>query len=341
MKVKIKYFIYIVAALMGLYSIWWFLSGFVSSPESLTYTFNKPLKITVRSGDTPYKIVEEITSQYPNLDKDILLLLMEKYNIAKILKADYVYCIPQKGTYLDIVMSFQDWCDKAFVMVTFPEGITIKEMADILYKKTQTPTHSFIDATTSTPLLESVSAFAGKHIRYPEGFLYPDTYAFTGSTTRLVHMMFNNFLKKVSGINWTEAEKRTGLDKYGIITLASIVEKEAVKKEEAPIIAGVFINRLRRGMKLESCPTVEYALGYHKAVLSFEDIQIDSPYNTYKYYGLPPTPIGNPSLDAIKAVINYAKTDYLYFVADGKGGHLFAKTYAEHLANIRRVRGEK
>ncbi len=341
MRAKIKYLAYVVAIVIGIYSMWWFFSGFVESPESMVYCFDTPMKITVQSGDTPSRIVDEIVKKYPSVDKEVLLLLMEKYHVANMLKADYVYCIPKKGTYLDIVMSFQDWCDKAFIMVTFPEGITLKEMANILQKKTQTSTQTFFQSATATSVLQRISDFVGKKVFYPEGFLYPDTYAYTGSTSKLVSIMLDNFFEKVSGIDWDKAEKKTGLDKYGIITLASIVEKEAVKKKEAPIIAGVFINRLRSGMKLESCPTVEYALGYHKPVLSYQDIQIDSPYNTYKYYGLPPTPIGNPSIDAINAVINYAHTDYLYFVADGKGGHLFAKTYAEHLANIRRVRGGK
>ncbi len=333
--------IWILLIISNLIFIIWYIANFTISVEALPYSLPHKLKITVSSGDTPYKIVDTLKKYDKNIDTQILLLLMQKYNVSRLLKADYVYCIPPSGTYFDIIISFQDWCDKAFTMVTFPEGITVKDMAYILYKKTNTPTISFIDAAKNPEFLNKISEFVGTHVSSAEGFLYPDTYAFNGNVENLVFRMFDNFKRKTSAINWQAAEKHLGLSKYQIIILASIVEKEAVKEEEAPIIAGVFINRLRRGMKLQSCPTVEYALGIHKPVLSEKDIQIDSPYNTYRYYGLPPTPIGNPSVDTILATIHYKPTDYLYFVADGKGGHLFAKTYAEHLANIRRVESGK
>ena len=338
---RVLYGIYVFIIVIGGILIFWYVNGFVSVADQLPFSFSEPMRITVHRGDTPATVVQYIKEKHSDIDEDMLLFLMEKNHLSEKLKAGYIYCISDKGTYEDIVKAFNHWCDKTFIMITFPEGITMKDMANILYTKTNTPTTAFLQAAGDKWVLGKIYNIVGEKVTSAEGFLYPDTYAYDGNVHALISSMISNFIKKTSTVDWQEATRRTGLTKYEIIILASIVEKEAVKKEEAPIIAGVFINRLKRGMKLESCPTVEYALGVHKKVLSLEDIKIDSPYNTYKYYGLPPTPIGNPSIAAIEAVINYKHTDYLYFVADGKGGHLFAKTYAEHLANIRRVESGK
>ena len=116
-----------------------------------------------------------------------------------------------------------------------------------------------------------------------------------------------------------------------MVILASIVEGEAKLDSERPIIASVFLNRLKDGMPLESCATVEYVLGTHKEKLSYQDVRTPSPYNTYLHYGLPPGPICNPGLASIKAVLYPAKTNYLYFVAKGDGSHEFSTTLAEHV----------
>ena len=131
---------------------------------------------------------------------------------------------------------------------------------------------------------------------------------------------------------------------HTVVTLASIVEREARLAEERPIIAAIFLKRLRQGMPLEADPTVQYALGsdpqsvaaygYWKKDLTQRDLEVDSPYNTYRRTGLPPGPIANPGLDAITAVIRPAQTNYLYFVAKEDGSHAFAETLEEHLRNI-------
>jgi uncharacterized YceG family protein len=293
-------------------------------------------KVIVTRGMTPQDVADRL-----GLDRKLFSWGWEKMDLR--LYAGYIYCVPkrQNTTYFDVLQAFKRPCAVLYVKVTFPEGITIKQMDRILHVEAGTPTGAFLKSANAPRILSRISKFVGKDVNTSEGFMYPDTYYFDGKVDALVDSMFDNFLQKVDGIDWNKAQSRTGLDKYQIIILASIVEKEAVKKEEAPIIAGVFINRLRRGMRLESCPTVEYALGVHKEVLSYKDLEIDSPYNTYKHQGLPPTPICNPSITSILAVVNYQETDYLYFVADGHGGHLFARTYQEHLENIRRVREKR
>ncbi len=151
--------------------------------------------------------------------------------------------------------------------------------------------------------------------------------------------MLDNFEIKVTP-ELRAGFERQGLSLYAAVTLASIVEREAVVPEEQPLIASVFINRLRMGMKLEADPTVQYVLGlqgegWWKAPLSLADLEIDTPFNTYRYPGLPPTPIANPGLAAIRAVAFPAESTYLYFRAmcDGSGRHAFAETFEQHLLN--------
>jgi UPF0755 protein len=176
-----------------------------------------------------------------------------------------------------------------------------------------------------------------------EGFLFPDTYILSRDTgpDELVEILLRNFsLHLTSDIR--EGFARQDLEPYQAVILASIVQREAVQAEEQPQIASVFLNRLAQGMKLDSDPTVQYALGYDPVgstwwtnPLSSEDLQVDSPYNTYLYPGLPPGPIANPSLGALRAVALPAQTPYQYFRArcDGSGLHLFAETFEEHLEN--------
>ena len=174
-----------------------------------------------------------------------------------------------------------------------------------------------------------------------EGFLFPDTYVVApapGFEKDLVRMMLTRFDQVVSPV-YDDRPDPAGLKLYQAVTLASIVEKEARHAEERPTIAGVFYNRLATHMPFGSDPTVEYALNKHQGAkgLSFKDVAVDSPYNTYKHAGLPPGPIANPGLASVQAVLSPEKTPYLYFVARGDGSHAFTRTYAEHLATQRAI----
>jgi UPF0755 protein len=176
-----------------------------------------------------------------------------------------------------------------------------------------------------------------------EGFLYPDIYEVgrETSTEKLLMIFTQNFDEKVNGV-MREGFLQQGLTLYQAVTLASIVEREAMIEEEQPMIASVFLNRLQVGMNLESDPTVQYSAGYNPVQdtwwtnpLSADDLAINSPYNTYLYPGLPPTPICNPGISALEAVAFPATTDYYYFQAacDGSGRHNFARSFEEHLQN--------
>jgi len=176
-----------------------------------------------------------------------------------------------------------------------------------------------------------------------EGFLFPDTYIFSRQTTadELVNELIRHFALRLSREIQLGFESQ-GLTVYQAVTLASIVEKEAIQKEEASLIASVYINRLNIGMKLEADPTVQYAVGYNALQntwwtnpISLTDLQFDSPFNTYVYAGLPPTPISNPGIEALNAVAFPAETPYYFFRAkcDGSGFHNFAVTFDEHVGN--------
>lgn len=177
-----------------------------------------------------------------------------------------------------------------------------------------------------------------------EGFLYPDSYIVprAAETDELINALLRGFSLHLT-VDLEEAFSRHGLTVYQGVTLASIVQREAVHAEEAPLIASVYLNRLQIGMRLDADPTVQYALAYNpvqltwwKNPLSLEDFKRPSPYNTYLNDGLPPSPIANPGREALQAVASPAETPYTYFSArcDGSGFHLFAETFQEHLGNI-------
>ena len=175
-----------------------------------------------------------------------------------------------------------------------------------------------------------------------EGFLFPDEYILPRTTQaqQLVDLLMRRFDQALSGLR--DGFSRHNLSVYDAVTLASIVQREAMRADEQPIIASVFYNRIAAGMRLQTDPTIQYALGFDsasnswwKSPLTLDDLNIDSPYNTYAHDGLPPGPIDSPSLSALQAVASPADTAYLFFRArcDGSGRHAFAKTFDEHLKN--------
>jgi UPF0755 protein len=228
--------------------------------------------------------------------------------------------------------------------IVFPEGTRIEEMGDLLELRGIVTKQQFLAAAAggyNEPFLGSIST------TNLQGFLFPAGYEFNRNTDagHVVATMLRAFQDNVAGSLALETQS---LSLYEVVTLASIVEREAVVPEERPLIAAVFLNRLRVGLPLQADPTVQYALtlapgnveqyGYWKQVLTVDDLAYDSPYNTYVYAGLPPGPIANPGLHAIQAVIRPANTEYLFFVAkgDGSGEHVFAETLEEHLQNVAR-----
>lgn len=210
--------------------------------------------------------------------------------------------------------------------VTIPEGFNRMQIATLLEEK------NFIKKETFLRLTDDPSPLKAFHISAPtlEGYLYPDTYQFARgiSAEKIIEAMIARFWQVAGPL--ADRASEVGLTMEEVVILASIVEKETGKGEERPLIAAVFLNRLKKGMRLESDPTVIYGLDDFDGNLKRKDLADPSPYNTYVIRGLPPGPIANPGIEAIKAVLYPAQSEYLYFVSKNDGFHYFSETLSEH-----------
>ena len=218
--------------------------------------------------------------------------------------------------------------------ITFREGLTVREMAALFESGGFGTAADFIAASKNAQLVTEIDPAA----RDLEGYLFPDTYTLQRRTTaeQLVERMVNRFKKALTSDIQQQASER-GLSVRQLVTLASLVEKETGKAEERPIVAGVYSNRLRIGMGLQCDPTVIYALmlaGRYDGNIRKGDLQIDSPYNTYRYAGLPPGPIAAPGAASLAAAASPADVPYLFFVSRNDGSHVFATTLEEHNRNV-------
>ncbi|MBE6912364.1 MAG: endolytic transglycosylase MltG [Oscillospiraceae bacterium] len=217
------------------------------------------------------------------------------------------------------------------VTVTISEGMELENIVDLIVKNKVCEREELEEVLANADFeYDFVKKLPKGEVTRLEGYLFPDTYQFyVGDTpTRVVEKFLKNFDSKFN----EDVKKRMEelkLDMHELITLASIIEREA-KADDRANISSVFHNRLRDGMKLESCATIQYVLGERKTVLTIEDTKIESDYNTYKYEGLPPGPIANPGADAIEAALYPADTGYYFFALQEDGTHKFSKTYKEH-----------
>jgi UPF0755 protein len=219
--------------------------------------------------------------------------------------------------------------------ITFPEGLTIAEMARLYESREFGSAQDFIAASRNASLIRDLDPEATDL----EGYLFPETYAMPRTTPaeRLIAMMVDRF-KTTYTAELQENARAQGLTTRQVVTLASLVEKETGKADERPVVAAVYRNRMRIGMGMQADPTVVYALqkaGRYDGNIRREDLAFDSPYNTYKYPGLPPGPIAAPGRASLEAALNPADADYLYFVSRNDGSHVFATTLAEHNENVR------
>ena len=221
----------------------------------------------------------------------------------------------------------------SFVAVTVPEGWVLEQMAARFEEQANIPADEFLALAKS-----GAAEFAPTHPYLAdayqgslEGFLFPKTYRVKeGSTARdVIEMMLAQFDREVASLDLTPANSR-GLSLPQIVTVASIVEREAKIAKERPLVSSVIYNRLERDMRLEMCSTVDYVLPGDHFRLTYTELEVDSPYNTYKHTGLTPGPIASPGLASLKAAVEPADTEYLYYVLTGKdGSHTFARTDAE------------
>ena len=224
------------------------------------------------------------------------------------------------------------------VTVTVPEGFALSQIEPLLAEKLGVPLDSVGAAASDTALLARLD------LPTPtlEGYLFPDTYTFPDGTTarQAVTEMERRFEHEWKPA-WTARLDTIGMSRNDVMTLASIVEKEAKLPEERPVIAAVYMNRLKAGMLLQADPTVQYSLPAHEARVLYKDLKVKSPYNTYRHPGLPPGPIASPGVASIQAALYPANVPYKYFVAAPDGHHEFRVDFKGHEAAVRQMRRER
>ncbi len=251
-------------------------------------------------------------------------------NEGKGIKAGY-YELKGGMSMKELIDVLEAGMDKVFKL-TIPEGYSIAEIAELLEKNGRINKDKFY------------KEFNGIEFPYPtpggnfEGYLYPETYYIPENYNErlIIRTLLREFLKRFP------PEKYANKDEfYQKLIMASILEREAKLDEEKPLMASVFYNRIEKKMTLSSDATVNFLYDYKKRRMYYKDLEIDSQYNTYKYKGLPPGPIANPSVVSVEAAYNPAETEYLFFVAKGDGGHFFSKTYKEHLEFQRKNKENK
>jgi len=277
--------------------------------------------LNVKSGEAVSTVALRLKENKLICSEKLFLGLVKITKSQDKLKAG-VYSFSRRDSMFRILRNLKDGSGN-LLRFTVPEGSNIKQTAEFISRVINIDKDKFVKIATD---------------RNAEGYLMPETYfAAPGmNEEQLIEMMQDEFNKKVKADMRKRAESINVAFK-DIITLASIIEKEAVKTEEKAVIAAVFYNRLKRNIKLQSCATVLHAIGISKAKLTAEDVKFDSPYNTYKHFGLPPGPICSPGLDSIMAALYPADTNNLFFVSAGNGFHLFAKNFDGHKKNIQSV----
>ena len=296
--------------------------------------FNKgeALVFGIKPGQTASEVAQSLKEAGVIKSRTWFKLILRLSSSAKDLKAgkyDLYKNMPSESV-LNCIKSGQ--CLHLAKLTTL-EGWRSEEIAEVLAANDITDPHAFLDIVRKREL---------------EGYLFPSTYYFSENTPAwaVVDAMVAQYNSKVKPLF---SQYKTNLTEKEVLTVASIVEREAIFHDERPKIAAVYLNRLKIGKRLEADPTVQYALGfnfrenrYWKKGLTYRDLRNKSPYNTYRYNGLPPGPICNPSYESVKAVLNPEPDfDALYFVADNTGRHDFSRTYNEHLIKKNKYRRKK
>jgi UPF0755 protein len=224
---------------------------------------------------------------------------------------------------LEVLQQGKTLCRK----VTIPEGCTIRQIAEILAEHGIADREKFVEVANDPNLARRL----GIHAQGLEGYLFPDTYCFDkGSSEKSMIVTMVARFRKIIRPEWEARSRDMGFDLHHVITLASLIEKETAAKEEKALVSAAYHNRLREGMRLQCDPTVIYSMESFCGNLTREHLSIDSPYNTYRRYGLPPGPIANPGEDSIMAALYPAKIGYRYFVSKNNGTHQFSFTLKEH-----------
>lgn len=323
--------------LLCLIFVFIFIVGCSSEKEnSSASNHNTSVYFQVRPGMTGDNIIKLLT------EKNIIKSPLKFRMLAKLKGAEGKF---QTGTYefttdmdsyavIDMLTSGKT----STIRFTIPEGYTINEIADRLDKMGIVKASEFKKAAADYAPYPYMLFVPGQKYR-AEGFLFPDTYEAPSdaSAKQILQLMTENFNNRLT-LELRDLAAAKGLSIYELVTFASLVEKEAGADDERPVIAQVFHKRLEIFQPLESDASVQYLLDAPKEDMMISDTKIESPYNTYRNYGLPLGPIANPGLNSLEAVLKPANTDYLYFVADRQGKSHFSRTYEDHLVEVNKYR---
>jgi UPF0755 protein len=281
--------------------------------------------VEIEPGSSVSDIAEKLAAK--NVISDPLLFracAMMRRSLGKLKAGEYRF--ERSMSMLEVLK----WLESGHIMLhkfTVPEGFTTKQIAELLEKKELADAGEFMRLANDPVFCEELGV-GGPNL---EGFLFPDTYKIAKGlpARRMIRIMVDRFWKACSG-DLSELMVASDMSLREIVTIASIIEKEAIYDDEEPLMAGVIFNRLRVNMPLQCDVTIRYPLDNYGVDLTYEDLRLDSPYNSYLNKGLPPTPICNPGLSAIRAAVQPSKTRYYYFVSMNNGRHKFSVTYQEH-----------
>ena len=298
------------------------------------YAANSPFTFDIKKGESFSSVVDRLYNHGIIPSKANFKIAAFIYGAERKIRAARFH-IPNGLSYLDLLDLFISGdCDFQRTLSIRP-GQTIKWLAHRLQKYVYIDSTDFVNLATNKSFADSLGLKQNSF----EGYLFASDYEIyeRSSPSEAINIFYNVFKEFYNDTLMTRT-KELGFTVHEIVTLASIIKGETNKEDEMARIAGVYHNRLRIGMKLQADPTIQYVIlgGWRR--LTFKDLELDSPYNTYKYFGLPPGPINSPGQPAILAALYPEKNNYLYFVADGAGGHLFGKTLNEHNNNVKKYR---
>lgn len=289
--------------------------------------------IIIEKGDSFSKTVDELANRKFISNKKLFKIAAFIIGVDKNIRAGK-YRIPNGANYFELLQIFTEKNSASQKLVTIPEGIWQNKLAGLLQSQLGIDSSKFIELSYDKSLLRKL----GVPSNSIEGYLLPETYYFytNGTAEEVIEKLFDETEKIFSDSNNIRQMKKLKMNRHQILTLASIIDGESNKVSEFKTIAGVYYNRLRLRMPLQADPTIQYLKREtnKKNKILFSDLEINSPFNTYKYYGLPPAPINNPGKDAIFAALYPEKNNFLYFVADGSGGHVFTSSSLQHQRNV-------
>jgi len=317
------------------YSLILLVSLFIVTGLILLYLFHWPFfqpaetertDIIINRGDTFSVVSTRLLEQGVIRNRENLLLIARLTGATTKIKAGK-FTLPLHSSNYRVLTTLTRGAEN-FIKVTIPEGTTSWKIASILQARLSIDSVKFISLVHDPACLEKYKIYAHSL----EGYLYPETYylTFGMSEEQVIDQFVHQFFQNVTD-SLIRAGEQYNFSLNQIVTLASIIEGEAILDSEMVYISSVYHNRLRTGMLLQADPTIQYVLADKPRRLLNRDLEIESPYNTYKYTGLPPGAIGSPGINAIRAAVYPADSDYFYFVADGKGGHIFSETLRQHV----------